>query len=118
MSPTASATEPQQTQSPSRVANDFSIRRESLFGATELQWRSIREYRYRILMTNAGGHFGGIAYLIAHMIARRLSSVMKHTINARGEVRLDPDLTVATALPSDSTQSILARLTEARRAAS
>jgi hypothetical protein len=54
----------------------------------------------------------------AHMIARRLSSVMKHTINVQGELRLDPEVTVATALPSDSTQSILARLTEARRAAS
>jgi hypothetical protein len=55
----------------------------------------------------------------AHMIARRLSSVMKHTINARRESRVEPEVTVATLLPSDSATSILARLTDqARRAAS
>jgi hypothetical protein len=55
----------------------------------------------------------------AHMIARRLSSVMKHTIHASREARLDPEVTVATLLPSDSAKSILARLTDqARRAAS
>jgi hypothetical protein len=55
----------------------------------------------------------------AHMIARRLSSVMKHTINASREARVEPEVTVATLLPSDSAKSILARLTEqARRAAS
>ena len=55
----------------------------------------------------------------AHMIARRLSSVMKHTINASRESRAEPEVTVATLLPSDSAKSILARLTDqARRAAS
>ena len=55
----------------------------------------------------------------AHMIARRLSSVMKHTIHANREQRAEPDVTVATLLPSDSAKSILARLTDqARRAAS
>jgi hypothetical protein len=55
----------------------------------------------------------------AHMIARRLSSVMKHTIHARRESRVEPEVTVATLLPSDSAKSILARLTDqARRAAS
>jgi hypothetical protein len=55
----------------------------------------------------------------AHMIARRLSSVMKHTINASRESRVDPDVTVATLLANDSAKSILARLTDqARRAAS
>ena len=55
----------------------------------------------------------------AHMIARRLSSVMKHTVRAGRESRVDPDVTVATLLATDSAQSILARLTaEARRAAS
>jgi hypothetical protein len=55
----------------------------------------------------------------AHMIARRLSSVMKHTIHARRESRAEPEVTVATLLASDSAKSILARLTdEARRAAS
>jgi hypothetical protein len=55
----------------------------------------------------------------AHMIARRLSSVMKHTIHVSRESRGEPDVTVATLLPSDSAQSILARLTDqARRAVS
>jgi hypothetical protein len=55
----------------------------------------------------------------AHMIARRLSSVMKHTIHVSRESRAEPDVTVATLLPSDSAQSILARLTDqARRAVS
>ena len=54
----------------------------------------------------------------AHMIARRLSSVMKHTIHASRESG-EPDVTVATLLATDSAKSILARLTDqARRAAS
>ncbi len=55
----------------------------------------------------------------AHMIARRLSSVMKHTIHASRESRVEPDMTVATLLANDSAKSILARLTQqAHRAAS
>jgi hypothetical protein len=55
----------------------------------------------------------------AHMIARRLSNVMKHTIHASRESRIEPDVTVATLLATDSTKSILARLNDqARRAAS
>lgn len=56
----------------------------------------------------------------AHMIARRLSSVMKHTMHgAKRESRIDPHVTVATLLPTDSAKSVLGRLSdEARRAAS
>jgi hypothetical protein len=55
----------------------------------------------------------------AHMIARRLSSVMKHTTHARRESRAEPEVTVAALLPSDSAKAILARLTdEARSVAS
>jgi hypothetical protein len=55
----------------------------------------------------------------AHMIARRLCSVMKHTVRGSREQRIDPEVTVATLLATDSAKSILARLTdEARRAAS
>jgi hypothetical protein len=55
----------------------------------------------------------------AHMIARRLCSVMKHTVRARREARVEPDVTVATLTATDSATSILARLSdEARRAAS
>ncbi len=55
----------------------------------------------------------------AHMIARRLCGVMKHTVHAKRESRVEPYVTVATPLATDSAKSILARLTDqARRAAS
>jgi hypothetical protein len=55
----------------------------------------------------------------AHMIARRLSSVMKHTSHGKRDARPEPIVTLATLMPSDSAKSLLARLTdEARRAAS
>ena len=55
----------------------------------------------------------------AHMIARRLSSVMRHTTYGKRDTRTEPAVTLATMLPSDTAQSLLARLyDEARRAAS
>jgi hypothetical protein len=54
----------------------------------------------------------------AHMIARRLCSVMKHTLHGPRERQVEPDVSAATLLPSDTPASILARLGEARRAAS
>ena len=55
----------------------------------------------------------------AHMIARRLSSVMRHTTHGKRDTRSEPAVTLATMLPSDTAQSLLARLyDEARRAAS
>src|ERR1700704_4497176 len=55
----------------------------------------------------------------AHMIARRLSSVMRHTSHGKRDTRLGPVVTLATLLPSDSAKSLLARLhDEAHRAAS
>ena len=55
----------------------------------------------------------------AHMIARRLSSVMRHTSHGKRDIRSEPTVTLATMLPSDSAKSLLARLhDEARRAAS
>jgi hypothetical protein len=55
----------------------------------------------------------------AHMIARRLSSVMRHTTQGKRDSRSEPTVTLATMLPSDSVRSLLARLyEEARRAAS
>jgi hypothetical protein len=56
---------------------------------------------------------------IAHMIARRLSSVMRHTSHGKRDARSEPVVTLATLLPSDTATSLLARLyDEARRAAS
>jgi hypothetical protein len=56
----------------------------------------------------------------AQMIARRLSSVMRHTAYDRRETRRhEPTVTVATLQPSDTAQSLRARLAdEGRRAAS
>ncbi|CAN5524189.1 hypothetical protein BH11PSE4_BH11PSE4_11600 [soil metagenome] len=57
----------------------------------------------------------------AHMIAKRLSSVLKHTMHsAKRDPRNEPRITVATLLPNDSAAAIVARLydDEHRRAAS
>ena len=55
----------------------------------------------------------------AQMIARRLTSVMRHTLHGKRDVRSDPVVTLATLLPSDTAESLLARLyDESRRAAS
>jgi hypothetical protein len=55
----------------------------------------------------------------AHMIARRLSSVMRHTTHGKRDPRSEPAVTLATLLPTDSAKSLLARLyEEADRAAS
>ena len=55
----------------------------------------------------------------AHGIARRLSSVMRHTAYGKRDTRSEPAVTVAAMQPSDTAQSLLARLyDEGRRAAS
>ena len=55
----------------------------------------------------------------AHMVARRLSSVIRHTSHSKRETALGPVVTVATLLPSDSEQSLMTRLYEqVNRAAS
>jgi GGDEF domain-containing protein len=55
----------------------------------------------------------------AHSIARRLSSVMRHTSHGKRDVRAEPAVTVAMLESKDSAKSLLARLSEeARRAAS
>jgi hypothetical protein len=55
----------------------------------------------------------------AHTVARRLSSVMRHTSHGKRDARVEPVVTVATLEPKDSAKSLLARLSEeSRRAAS
>jgi hypothetical protein len=55
----------------------------------------------------------------AHMIARRLSAVMRHTSHGKRDARAEPIVTVATLLPNDSAKSLLARLAgDPQRAAS
>jgi hypothetical protein len=55
----------------------------------------------------------------AHMIARRLTSVMRHTDHGKRDASAEPAVTVATLLPNDSAKSLLGRLyDESHRAAS
>jgi hypothetical protein len=55
----------------------------------------------------------------AHTIARRLSSVMRHTSHGKRDARAEPVVTVTTLESKDSAKALLARLTEeAQRAAS
>src|SRR5258707_4531693 len=46
----------------------------------------------------------------AHAVARRLSSVMRHTSHGPHDTRSEPDVTVATLSPKDSAKSLLSRL--------
>jgi hypothetical protein len=48
----------------------------------------------------------------AHMIARRLSSVMRHTSHGKRDARAEPVVTVATLEQTDSASALLARLSE------
>jgi hypothetical protein len=56
----------------------------------------------------------------AHMIARRLGSVLKHTMySEKRDQRLDPQVALATMMPGDTASTIFARLyTDPHRAAS
>jgi hypothetical protein len=65
--------------------------------------------------------FAETALRDAQVIAKRLSSVMKHTMRGpKRDSRIDPHVTLATLQPSDSARSILARLhdQQTRRVAS
>jgi hypothetical protein len=54
-----------------------------------------------------------------NLIARRLTSVMRHTRNGKRDTGAEPTVTIATMMPNDSAKSLLARLyEEAQRAAS
>jgi hypothetical protein len=56
---------------------------------------------------------------LAHSIARRFSSVMRHTSHGKRDTRAEPEVTLASLEPSDTVQSLLARLyRDGRRAAS
>jgi hypothetical protein len=63
--------------------------------------------------------FAETDFRTAHMIARRLSAVIRHTSNGKHEMRSDPIVSVDSLSPSDTARSLLARLSEdASRAAS
>ncbi|NPU64040.1 GGDEF domain-containing protein [Bradyrhizobium sp. 83012] len=55
----------------------------------------------------------------AHAIARRLSSVMRHTSHGKRDTRSEPSITVAALQPNDTARTLLARVYgEPQRAAS
>jgi hypothetical protein len=63
--------------------------------------------------------FAETDFRTAHMIARRLSAVMRHTSNGKREPRTDPVVSVDSLSPSDTAKSLLSRLyADAPRAAS
>jgi hypothetical protein len=63
--------------------------------------------------------FAETDFRTAHMIARRLSAVMRHTAHGKRETRSDPVVSVDSLSPSDTARSLLSRLSaEAPRAAS
>lgn len=49
--------------------HDEGVRRVSAFGTTELEWRQVREYRYRVVPVQTGG--GLIGYLLLAYSRRR-----------------------------------------------
>jgi hypothetical protein len=63
--------------------------------------------------------FAETDFRTAHMIARRLSAVMRHTSNGKHEMRSDPVVSVDSLSSSDTARSLLGRLSaDASRAAS
>ncbi|MDE2377540.1 GGDEF domain-containing protein [Bradyrhizobium sp.] len=63
--------------------------------------------------------FAETDFRTAHMIARRLSAVMRHTSNGRREPRHEPVVSVDALSPTDTARSLLTRLfADAPRAAS
>jgi hypothetical protein len=103
-----------------RFAFDASNTRSQFNGARILS-RLMRQMDFGTLQNDGSVvvAFADADLRTSHGIARRLSSVMRHTSNGKREARLEPAVTIATLLPSDSTETLRARLYEPeRRAAS
>jgi hypothetical protein len=103
-----------------RFAFDASNARAQLDGARILS-RLMRQMDFGTLQEDGSVvvAFAETDLRTAHGIARRLSSVMRHTSDGKREARSEPGVTIATLLPSDSTKTLWARLYEpTRRAAS
>jgi hypothetical protein len=103
-----------------RFAFDASHPRAQLDGARILS-RLLRQIDFGAAQDDASVIvvFAETDLRTAHMIARRLSSVMRYTSHGKRDNRSEPVVTLATLLPSDSATSLLARLyDESRRAAS
>jgi hypothetical protein len=103
-----------------RFAFDTGNPRAQLDGARIIS-RLMRQMDFGVLRDDGSivAAFAETDLRTAHMVARRLSSVMRHTSYGKRDTRSEPVVTVATLLPSDTPKSLLARLyDETRRAAS
>jgi len=103
-----------------RFAFDASNSRAQLDGARILS-RLMRQMDFGALQEDGSVivAFAETDLRTAHGIARRLSSVMRHTSDGKREARSEPVVTIVTLLPSDSVETLWARLYEPiRRAAS
>jgi hypothetical protein len=106
--------------SAARFAFDASNTRAQLDGARILS-RSMRQMDFGAVQEDGSVIvvFAETDLRTAHMIARRLCSVMRHTSHGKRDARSEPVITLATMLPTDSAKSLLTQLyDEARRAAS
>jgi hypothetical protein len=60
------------------TVHDEGIRRVSIFGVKEIEWRNIKEYRYRIVNSNgAAGHAGGLIGILIVAAINRTSGGRK-----------------------------------------
>jgi hypothetical protein len=103
-----------------RFAFDASNARAQLDGARILS-RLMRQMDFGTLQEDGSAvvAFAEVDLRTSHGIARRLSSVMRHTSDGKRDARSEPVVTIATLLPSDSVETLWARLYEpVRRAAS
>jgi len=62
--------------------HDEGVRRSSVFGVKEMEWRNVKEYRYRVVSASAGAaHAGGLIGLLIVSIARRTAAGRRATSN-------------------------------------
>ena len=90
-------------------------------GAARILSRLMRQMDFGVAQTDGSVIvvFAETDFRTAHMIARRLSAVMRHTSNGKREPRSEPVVSVDSLSRSDTARSLLARLSaEAPRAAS
>lgn len=92
-----------------------------LFDAARILSRLMRRMDFGTLETDGSivVVFADADLRNAQMIARRLSSVMKHTtLSAKRALRIDPQVALTTSRADDSAASLLTRLSDEARAAS
>jgi hypothetical protein len=62
--------------------HDEGVRRVSIFGVKEIEWHDVKEYRYRVVSTNAGAaHAGGLIGILIVALISRTAGGRKATTN-------------------------------------